>query len=163
MTDFSDDDRSLIESVGADVLVDVAPAEVSMYAATSEAYFAEPAAAFESERDNPVGFGLELVTVLTPYVLSAVTAVVKFLGDIATNAIRDSATEQGKSVVSAVLRRWFGKVEEAKIAEVTTPSLSQEEVRQARKVAFDQATTLGLAQDQANLLADAIAGRLVTA
>jgi hypothetical protein len=163
MVAITGDDRSFIGSIGRDLVAELAPGEVAMYPATSEVFFEDPAGAVAlSERDDPLGFGIEIISVLTPFVLSVLTAVVEFLGPIASRLAGDAVTEAAKdALVLPAVKRLFRTGEAPSAPPPSGPALSADDVRAARQAAFDQATTLGISEEQAGLLADAIAGRLV--
>ena len=64
--------NALVTEVARDVLAEIAPQEVPIFAAASRAYFADPASALEQSRskENILGFGTEAAAVLfTPAVL----------------------------------------------------------------------------------------------
>lgn len=151
-------DRELITALTAAALDRAAPDELVVLDDTAEEYFADPAALLHPRgRDEAVGFGVE-IALITPYLLAVASPVVKFLLDTVTGAAQDAA----KPVVVRVARRLIrgGRPDPGAGA---VPPLSADQVRYAREIAFGQARRLGLAEAQSALLADAIAGGLVSA
>jgi hypothetical protein len=82
---------------------------------------------------------------------------VHMLAAIVTDAVKDQGGEAAKSLI----RRLF-RLPDPHHAPPPLP-LSVDQARQIHRVAFDRAQALGISQQQAGLLADAITGGLVVA
>lgn len=150
-------DRDLVEDFAKQVLADVAPEELAIFAETAEEYRQDPRGVLSaSGRDEAVGFGLDLA-LLTPYVLAVAGAVVSFL----VNTVGDAAKTESKPVIADWVHRLFrhgrGTGPEP---DKPTASLSPEQAAQVRTVALARAHDLKLPEDTARLLADAIVGGL---
>jgi hypothetical protein len=134
------------------VLQRTAPDEVPELPDVAEEYFADPQAVLAARgSDEPLGFGLELA-MLAPIVLAIATPVVGFLGDIAKDLMKDAAKPHVNEAARRLLRR----------PQQPPPpvTLSPQQARTIRDNARSQAMTLGLSEQQAALLADAIVGCL---
>jgi hypothetical protein len=98
----------LVSEVARDVLSDIAPQEMPIFAAASRAYFADPAAALQQFRskDDVLGFGMEAVTVLvTPAVLLVVSDVLDFLTRVAKKATEDGLAKEIPEIIKAMFRK----------------------------------------------------------
>jgi hypothetical protein len=146
--------EALVAELAGIVIERAAPEELALFPDNAAEYFRDPRAVLDSRhRDEPVGFGLDLV-MMTPYVLAVVAPVVQFL---VTTMVEAVAEESATHVVDMVRRRFRRKEELAGDA----AALSEEQLRQVREVAFRAAQGLRLEDAQANLLADAVVGGLV--
>lgn len=155
----SQDEQDLVRVLSERVLEVTAPEELAVFDETAQEYFADPRGVLEGGgRDELVGSGVELA-LLTPYVLAVVTPVIQILVSMVGEAVK----KERQSSVTAFVRRMIGSKNDARSGssaeEVATPSpLTQEQVARVHDVALDRATLLGLPQDTATLLADAIVG-----
>jgi hypothetical protein len=147
----AEDERALIRELAESALERAAPEELAVFDETAEEYFQAPEAVLNPKRrDEAVGFGLELA-LLTPSVLAAASAVVHFLLDVAADAVRDEA----KASVAERLRRLVRHAGDAAPA-----SLSPQQLRRVRDLAYERVRATGADEAQASLVADAIAGGL---
>jgi hypothetical protein len=151
----SDPDRELTMLLTAAALDRAAPEELLVLDDTAAEFFADPQALLHPKRrDEDVGFGVE-VGLLAPYLLAVAGVVVNFLLDTVTGAAQDAA----KPMVTRAVRRLIrGADDDAGRA----AALTADQVRQVRAIAYDQARRLGLPDEQGALLADAVAGGLVS-
>jgi hypothetical protein len=151
-------EKELVTEFTRLVLTKAAPEELVLFPETAEEYFNDPQAILDPKRrDEPVGFGLDLA-MLTPYVLAAVTAVIRFLAA----TVAEAAREESKPLVSQLVRRLLRRPESVAEPASEAPSpLGAEEARRVREIAYQRAKDLGLGEDQATLLADSIVGGLV--
>jgi hypothetical protein len=149
------EDDALILDVSRQVVADVAPGELEVFDATGDAYLDESAAGKDGE--EMLGFGVDLVAFVTPFVVMATKAVVSYLSDVVSNALK----EESSSVVAGYVKHLFKRfhTDDARPAPV---QLSIDEIKKAHAVALEKATAMGMKAERANLLADAIAGELVT-
>ena len=148
--------RDTLAAELAEVVVGrAAPEELVLFKENAADYFHDPGAALRSgRRDEPVGFGLDLLTV-TPYALAVAVPVVQYL---ATTLVEAVAEESATHVVARI-RRLFRRQEPE--AAPLSEKLSEEQLRRVREVAYQAAQGVKLDDDQANLLADAVVGGLV--
>lgn len=127
----------------------VAPEELVLYDESSAEYFADPQAVLDPRRrQETVGFGLDLA-LLTPYVLAVSGTAVTLIGGWLTDAVSDEA----KGVVGRWLRQLLNRD--------AAPPLTVEQAGMIRSTAYQQARALGLADQQAALIADSIAGAVL--
>jgi hypothetical protein len=151
-------EHELIAELARLALDEAAPEELVLFPETAEEYFRDPQAVLDPKRrDEALGFGLDLA-MLTPYVLAVATPVVQFLASTVAEAIG----EESKPLVIRFVRRLLRRPDPApEVTEPAPPSLSTDQVRQVRELAYQRARNLGLDEDQAVLLADSVVGGLV--
>lgn len=156
----SGEQRDTVTTVAQLVLRDAAPQELMIFNDVAEEYFTDPSAVLAPpERDEAVGFGLD-IALLTPYVLAVTAVVVQFVGTLVAEVVR----EEAKPRLAQIVRRLFTRDEESDdVAAAEADPLDPAEVNEVRAIAFDHATALGLDDQRAQMLADAIAGRLLRA
>ncbi len=154
MTLTADEEQALVRALAEAALEQAAPEELAVFDETAEEYFAAPDAVLNPKRrDEAVGFGLDLA-LLTPAVLAAATSVVHFLLDVVGETVRDEA----KATVAERVRRLLVHAGAAAPA-----SLSPEQLRRVRDLAYQRVKATGADEAQASLVADAIAGGLAVA
>lgn len=158
-TVMSQDEQDLVCLLAERVLEMTAPEELVIFDETAQEYFADPRGVLEAGgRDELVGSGVELA-LLTPYILAVVTPVIQVLVSMVGEAVR----KERQSSVTAFVRRMIGREggdppgSSAEKAATASP-LTQKQVIRVRQVALDRARLLGLPEDRATLLADAIVG-----
>jgi hypothetical protein len=163
----SDVERDLVGELAQAALRRVAPEELAVFEETEADYFRDPESFWHARRrDEAVGFGLELA-LLTPYVLAVGTAVVRFLASTLTDAVRDELRDELKPVIADSVRRLFwrggrpGDSHPDGPGHDMKPGLTAAQGREVREVALQQASRLGLGEEQASLLADAVVGSLL--
>jgi hypothetical protein len=150
----ADEEQALVRALAEAALERAAPEELAVFDETAEEYFAAPDAVLNPKRrDEAVGFGLELA-LLTPAVLAAAQAVLHFLVGAVAEAVHDEA----KATVADRLKRLLGHAGDAAPA-----SLSPQQLRRVRDLAFERVRASGADEAQASLVADAIAGGLAVA
>lgn len=130
----------------------VAPEELAVIDESASEYFADPAAALRGEEDAPLGSGIEVV-MLTPYLLSAASAVLPLLGEIVKSLVTDVAKEP----LSAWVRRLIKQNPAEPPGSLT---LDAGEAARVRQAVVDQCFRAGLESRQAALIADATVGSL---
>jgi len=148
------DDDALVLDVSRQVVTELAPGELEVFEATGDAYLAAPAG---KDGEEMLGFGVEVVAFMTPFVVAATKAVVAYLTDVVTKAVKDESS----SVVAGYVKRLFKRFH-ADDPEPAPVRLSTDEIKRAHDVALEQATAMGMKAERAHLLADTIAGELVT-
>jgi hypothetical protein len=154
----SADDRELIVTVSRDLVAAVAPEEMALFRPISTAYFDAPDKLSRKPGDDMLGFGAgEVVTVLTPVVLSVVADLLVYLRrEVAQTAAKDAtgAVDEG---VRALFHRFRGGEHQATAA---VPGLTHEQLVEIRRLAFEKARAMRLSEARAGLLADAMVGSL---
>jgi len=166
-SDRGDIEKVLVGELTCTVLRRVAPEELVVFDETAADYFRDPELVLNGRRrDEAVGFGLEMA-LLTPYVLAVGTVVVRFLGSIVSDAVRDEVRDELKPVIAGPVRRLFRR-EGAPPADRResggpdrAPGVTAEQAREVRRVALLQARRSGLDDEKASLLADAFVGALL--
>ncbi len=152
------DQNQIIADVAREVIRQTAPEELPLFRSTSTTYFQNPERVRKEEknRDEALSFGAgEAVILLTPYVLQVMTEVVKFVA----GEVQKSLATESASLISDIVKKLFKRVrpEENDLAPLTAAQLAQ-----VRTVAYEKARKLKLPDGQANLLADAIKGTLLS-
>jgi hypothetical protein len=162
-----DAERDLIGEFARVVVGRVAPEELGLFEETEVDYFRDPRLVLTAgSRDEAVGFGLD-VSLLTPYVLVAGTAVVHFLVAVVSGAVQDEIRDELKPVIAGGVRRLLRRDDPAaadhckSVPQDRAPGVTVEQAREVRRVALQQATQSGLDEEKAALLADAFVGALL--
>ena len=158
-------DRGLIDEFAQEVLASVGPEELAVFPETSEEYHRDPEKVLSAKgKDEAVGFGLDL-GLLTPYVLAVAAPVLTYL----LNTVVEAAKTEAKPVIGNIVHRLFHRKKAAGDGAGTTGTsepdeepirLSAAEAAKVREVALARASDLGLTQERARLLADAVVGGL---
>jgi hypothetical protein len=153
----SDGDRDLIVVVSRDLVATVAPEEVALFRSVSTAYFDAPERLRRVPKDDMLGFGVgDVVVALTPIVLSVMTEVLAYLRhEVAQTASKDVAGALDHSVRG--LFRRFHHGDQAPAA----AGLTQEQLAEVGRLAFEKARAMRVPEGRARLLADALVGSLV--
>jgi hypothetical protein len=152
--------NQLVTTLSREALAEIAPQELPLFRATSEAYFKDPekTLANRGAKDDPLGFGAgEAVVLLTPVVLAISADVVKFL----LEEVKKSAKDQSAAFIGEMVKQMFKKVSPA--TKEKPPALTPEQLAQVRQIAVKKARQLKLSDDRAKTLADAIVGGLAVA
>lgn len=151
-----DEEQALVSELAELAIDGVAPEELPVFEETAAEYFKDPSVTLAAGgRDEAVGFGVEFA-LLTPYVLAVVTPVVRSLASLLEEELR----EQVRPSVAALVRRVFRRSGSAGRME-GEPALTPTQAGEVWSVAKARAGELGLDADRAELLADAIVGRLL--
>lgn len=169
--------RELITEIARDVIKELAPEEVPMFSAVSQAYFADPrrATSGKGSRRSPLGFGSEAVElILTPVVLAATAKAVECLAEIRFQHITREGTvsalrrifrvgqrSQGAPAPDDAADGAFAPDDAAESASSGTAAieLRQEDIEPLRHVVETTLHDCGVAPESARLIADAIIGR----
>ncbi|MGJ7441996.1 hypothetical protein [Aquipuribacter sp. MA13-6] len=163
-------DRATVEALARDLLADVSPAELPLFRATADSYFADPDRALSARgrSDEPLGFGIEAaVTLVGPFALDLVRRVLTSLTD-----------RVGDALAEAVARRLHRRREATGTGSPTgartvgeaagqTPSGEPERLDPAqlgllRQVAEEEARRMQLPPERAQRLADALVASIAT-
>ena len=89
-------DKQLVTELGRDLISRIAPQEIPIFRANSEAYFKDPQKTLStrSGKDEALGFGIgEAAAFLTPVVLAVITEIIKAL----TEEVRKSLATKSSS------------------------------------------------------------------
>lgn len=154
-------ERDLVTELAALVVARVSPEEMVIFDELAEEYFRDPARAVQQRRrDEALGFGLDLALVV-PYALTVAGTVVHFLGSVAMDLLQDAAKDSAEPAVRDLVRRMFVRVtgRPARPAEPVV-ALNPAQMRTVAATSLRAAAAVGLPEEQARLLADAIVGSL---
>ncbi|MEM8804834.1 MAG: hypothetical protein AAGF01_02135 [Cyanobacteria bacterium P01_G01_bin.38] len=160
-----------IRQLSEQLVHEIAPKEVILFQATSDAYFKDPEATLKETQKAPsddlMGFGAGgAVILLTPIILEVTKTALKLAARLGQQAVEDAVSERLQAETSGflgkvvgLLRKLLGQPEPPAQVERLTPA-QLEAVRQA---ALSRAQALGLDNTKAVLLADALVGKLALA
>lgn len=154
----------IVADVARDQVARLAPQEEMIFGMISEAYFQDPDETLKRRdgKDEMLGFGVEAgVVLLTPVVLTVTREVVEFLA----GEVVKSVQTQSAGVINEFVKKMFKKFrrEEGVAGEKVPPPLTREQIARVRELALQKGRQLRLSENQAGLLADSLAGSLVTA
>ncbi|MCO1659840.1 hypothetical protein [Pseudonocardia humida] len=131
----------------------LAPDELAVFDPVAQEYFADPQAVLSpARREEAVGFGLDLA-MLTPYALAVAGPVVTWLVATVSTAAREESEARITSWVRGLFRR-------GPAPGPPVPPLTDEQARTVHRIAVRQARAVGLPDQQAALVADAIVGAI---
>jgi hypothetical protein len=152
--------NQLVSEVARDLITQIAPQELPLIRATSEAFFKDPdkVLSTRSGKDDMLGFGTgEVVTLLTPITLAVTTEVISFLSEEIKKTIKDESA----NIVSVSVKALFKKFRpEEKPEKQLPPPLTGEQLARVREIALKKARQLKLSERNARLLADSLVGSL---
>src|SRR5207244_3661269 len=134
------------------LVVQLAPAELSLFGPISRAFFADPkrATAARSGGDEILGFGLaETAGLLTPAVLAVACHLALYL----TEEVGKAFAKAGADFVIEEVKRLFRR-------DPAAVKLDDAQLAQIRTMALDIARQFKLSNAKASLLADALVGHL---
>ena len=158
----SAENNQLIAVVARDIVAQAAPQELPLFRMTSEKYFKNPDKALKNKagKDEILGFGTaEMVSFLSPIVLTVVTEVVTFL----TLEVKQAIADKSASLITDQVKKLFKKFHPEAEKEKSDPSpLTREQIVRVHKLARERFLQLKLSETQANRLADALAASLIT-
>jgi hypothetical protein len=149
---------TLVAEVARDVLAEIAPQEMPIFAAASRAYFTDPAAALKQSRskDNVLGFGTDALAVLfTPAVLLVLSETLEYLTRVAAKATADGLAKEIPEAIKAMFKRFHS-------SPADTPSgLTKEHIAMIHGNILATAKNLRLPAEKARSLANAVTAQLV--
>ena len=154
-------DDAVVEALARSAVEQVAPEELPLFPATSEAYFADPASLEQrGSGDDVLGFGVDAALVLvSPVALQVAREVIDFVAA----KLRESAEEEGESAIKRLVARLVHGNDKEKDDGRQPPELTDEQLEQVRSVALEKARELRLPDAKATLLADSLVGSLALA
>ncbi len=156
--------RPLIEALARSQVAEVAPNELMLFRATSEAYFKRPGEPQHRQvgDGDMLGFGVGgTVTFLTPVILAVASEVVGFLAAELAKQLKSQSTD----AITTAIKRLFKPLQALAAGESSAtaapPPLNQSQLTRIRKLAYEKAKQFSLPDDKAGLLADSMIGNLV--
>ena len=153
------DYESEVENISRDLVSELAPDELELFDDLAQEYRANPNPPDATHgTDSALGFGLDAgVVAMSPAVMAAVTGAFGFVVTIAADTLK----EQSKTVIVAAVKKLFeAKKSEPAASEPAPIVLTPDQLREVQKIAAEQARRFGLKKDEAEKLADSLAGRL---
>ena len=155
----ADDDRALVAELTRDVLAAALPEELGVFEADADAFLDGRSPA--GDRDEALGFGAEAAVLLTPYVVAAVGAAVRYVAGF----LLETAKAEARPVVSSWLRRVLRLRTPVPppVDEPAPPALTPAVLAEVRAITRSVCVQMGLDDDDAGLVSDAVTGRLALA
>jgi hypothetical protein len=152
------EDRELIVAVSRALVASIAPEESALFRPLSTAHFEHPERRARAQKDDMLGFGSgEVVAAVTPVVLTVVGQTLVYLrAELAKTVAHDAA-----AVLDAKVKALFHSSRPGDQPAGALLALSREQLAGVRGRAIQEAIVLGLSEERANLLADALVGSLV--
>src|SRR5687768_14874350 len=114
--------NELVSEIARDVVTQLAPQELPIFRAVSEAYFADPGNALKrlKSEDRALGFGLDsAAALLTPVVLAVLSEVFQSLVPIAKKAVEDGLGHG----ISEIMKRMFSRFDGSTPSVLTTEQI----------------------------------------
>ena len=142
------------------VIEQLAPQELPLFRAVSEAFFQNPDAAMRSQAgiDEMLGFGVgEATLFLTPTVLIAAQKLVEFAMEAAKEPIKQGIGD----LITRMLVK-VGVVRKPDVAATIQP-LTPSQLAQARQLTIETLHQYNFPKDKSDLVADALIGKLALA
>lgn len=137
----------------------IAPEELPSFDIVAAPYLESPEQAERRLRrayDDPLGFGLgDIVAMATPVVALVSGSVITAVSDSVGKAVRDGTT----STMRKAWRKLRGKPAEP--LELPSTPLTTAQLAEVRRIALERALSLGMKQQKADALADAVVAALV--
>ncbi|MGV9654461.1 hypothetical protein [Streptomyces sp. NPDC003554] len=152
-------ERELAIRLARQAVAELAPDELPLFDVTCAAYFADPRKAGRRRgSDDMLGFGVEAaVTAITTGALAASSEVAKIFMAQAAEGAATAVREGAESAVRRLKARLRGRPEP--VAAQVTP-MTRSQLADVRRVAYERVLAVGIPEDTANLVADAVVGRL---
>ena len=151
-------DAILVTDVAREVVSEIAPQEMPIFAAVSRAYFADPDDALKHFRskDHVLGFGMEaLAVLLTPVILQILSEVFEFLTTVAKKGVEDGVKKEVSELVAAMFKKFHS-------SKPTIPSiLTKDQIGLVHGNVLLAAKKLRVPADKAESLANAVTAQLV--
>ncbi len=155
------DQNQLVADWARDIVTQTAPEELPLFRVKSVEYFKNPDKLLKSQKskDDMLGFGAaEVVILVTPYVLTIATQVIKFVTEELSKALATQSADAIGDIVKHIFQR-PGKKQD----DTTSIQLTHEQLAQIYHVAYQTAIGLQLPDEKAKLLAHATVGSLALA
>jgi hypothetical protein len=147
------------EELARRVVRKIAPEELSSFDIVAAPYLERPNQAerrLRQAHDDPLGFGLgDIVAMATPVIALVSGSVITAVSDSVGKAVRDGTT----STARKAWRKLRGKPTEP--LELPSTPLTKAQLTEVRQIALERARSLGMKQQKAEALADAVIAALV--
>jgi hypothetical protein len=149
------DEREIVGDVTTEVLAEAAPEELELFLGDRESWLA--GRRVSGAHEDMLGFGAEALVVLTPYVVAAVGAAVRYV----VSVLAEGADEQVRPRIKAWVRHLFRLADPGPAA--TPAPLPADVAQRVHDVTLSTCVDMGLSDSDARLVSDAVVGRLLTA
>jgi hypothetical protein len=150
-------ENEVIRDVARDIITQIAPNELRIFAGLSEDYFTNPREVLKNlkSEDKVLGFGTDSATaLLTPIVYAALSEVFQVLINVAKTAVEDGLGSKISDVIKSMFRRF----------DSSQPSpLSLDQIALVREKVSRVLRAAKLPDDRADLIVNAVVGQLVIA
>lgn len=143
--------KQLVTEVSKEIVAEIAPEELELVDELIEDYYANPIV--QEDKDNPLGFGSELLAASTPVIAMALQALFNFI----LSEIWVSAQKEGAALIAQKMKALLNPVKEK--AEPAL-GLTQEQLEKAKKLIKKEAMRGGMNAKKADALALRIVGRI---
>ncbi|MGW0750817.1 hypothetical protein [Streptomyces sp. NPDC002587] len=153
------EERALVADLVVAVLEDAAPEEVEVFGQDRDGFLNGRSSMEERLRDEELGFGVEVVALLTPFVVAAAKAAVSLIADAFAKSLQEEAQSTFSHWLRRILHRRAGDATE--VRNNSRALLTPELVERVRTAAYEVCCRMGAEQGDADLVADAVAGRFV--
>ncbi len=156
------ENKELINELARDLVMQIAPQELPLFRAHSEAYFKDQKKALQNQsaKDEILGFGPGgAVVLLTPIALTVVDDVIAFM----VEEVKKAAQAESASWINDTVKAMFKKFRPEEKEEKGKPvPLTPEQLAQVRHIVVKKARQLKLSDERARTLADTVVGGLAT-
>jgi len=158
----SAENNQLIADVARDIVAQTAPEELLLFRVTSVEYFKNPEKALKQQagKDEMLGFGGgEVVTLLTPIVLTVMTEVVTF----AMATVKESLVQGSADLLNEHAKKMFKKFRAEGNNQAGTPApFTLQQIARVHKLVYEKFLHLELSDALANRLSDAVVATLIS-
>lgn len=162
-----DDEAALVAELTRGALAESLPEELAVFEAEAGAFLRGETPA-GGPGDEVLGFGADVVLLLTPYVVAAATAAVRYVAGVFLDTAKAEATPALAAWIRRVLHRDAAAVPVAGAAGAPPapsagPLLTAAMIAEVHQVTLDVCRRMGLDPVDASLVSDAVTGRLAVA
>lgn len=163
-----DDEAALVAALTRGALAESLPEELAVFEAQAGAFLRGETPA-GGPGDEVLGFGADVVLLLTPYVVAAATAAVRYVAGVFLDTAKAEATPALAAWIRRVLHRDAAAVPVAGGASAPpappagSPLLTAAMIAEVHQVTLDVCRRMGLDPVDASLVSDAVTGRLAVA
>lgn len=147
----SPESKQLVTEVSKEIIADIAPEELELADELLDDYYADPSV--HQTKDNPLGFGSELLAASTPVVALALQTFFSFV----LNEVWASAQKEGAALIAEKMKTLMNPEKEK-----TEPALglTRKQLEKAKQLIKKEAMRGGMKPKKAEDLALKIAARI---
>ncbi|HEY5858105.1 MAG TPA: hypothetical protein VIW24_29785 [Aldersonia sp.] len=145
--------RELVSKLTSEILAEVAPEEIGVFAANEQWYVDGVGTPPASLRDEQSGFGVELLPALLPFVIQAVQTAVGW--------IVEAASDQARRDIQSTVQSWIRRhLHHDDAASATSTVLPPAALREIHDQIVSVLLTMRADPTDAGVVSDAVVGRL---